>query len=220
MPPKIAVITGPTATGKTRLGVLLAQRLGGEVVSADSMQLYRGMDIGTAKPAPEEMQGVPHHLIDVAEPWENWSAARYVEAAGAACRDILARGRLPIVVGGTGLYIDSLVRGLGFAAVDETGAEIDELCRRYIDRGIPVLIWISIDLRPTVNGPWYRTEPERQSFMWISNEHCVVLSGYDREHYICCDPWEDRGVVRYPRETVWQRHRELGMQAVAVEGPV
>ena len=121
MPPKIAVITGPTATGKTRLGVLLAQRLGGEVVSADSMQLYRGMDIGTAKPTPEEMQGVPHHLIDVAEPWENWSAARYVEAAGAACRDILARGRLPIVVGGTGLYIDSLVRGLGFAAVDETG---------------------------------------------------------------------------------------------------
>ena len=120
MPPKIAVITGPTATGKTRLGVLLAQRLGGEVVSADSMQLYRGMDIGTAKPTPEEMQGVPHHLIDVAEPWESWSAARYVEAAGAACRDILARGRLPIVVGGTGLYIDSLVRGLGFAAVDET----------------------------------------------------------------------------------------------------
>ena len=132
MPPKIAVITGPTATGKTRLGVLLAQRLGGEVVSADSMQLYRGMDIGTAKPTPEEMQGVPHHLIDVAEPWENWSAARYVEAAGTACRDILARGRLPIVVGGTGLYIDSLVRGLGFAAVDETGETRRELEEREI----------------------------------------------------------------------------------------
>lgn len=135
MPPKIAVITGPTATGKTRLGVLLAQRLGGEVVSADSMQLYRGMDIGTAKPTPEEMQGVPHHLIDVAEPWENWSAARYVEAAGAACRDILARGRLPIVVGGTGLYIDSLVRGLGFAAVDETGETRRELEERYDEIG-------------------------------------------------------------------------------------
>ena len=127
MPPKIAVITGPTATGKTRLGVLLAQRLGGEVVSADSMQLYRGMDIGTAKPTPKEMQSVPHDLIDVAEPWENWSAARGVEAAGAACRDILARGRLPIVVGGTGLYIDSLVRGLGVAAVDETGGTRREL---------------------------------------------------------------------------------------------
>lgn len=135
MPPKIAVITGPTATGKTRLGVLLARRLGGEVVSADSMQLYRGMDIGTAKPAPEEMQGVPHHLIDVAEPWENWSAARYVEAAGAACRDILAHGRLPIVVGGTGLYIDSLVRGLGFAAVDETGETRRELEERYDEIG-------------------------------------------------------------------------------------
>ena len=83
-----------------------------------------------------------------------------------------------------------------------------------------MLLWVSIDLRPTVNGPWYRLEPGGEPFMWISNEHCVVLSGYDREHYICCDPWEDRGVVRYPREPVWQRHRELGMQAVALEGPV
>lgn len=135
MPPRIAVITGPTATGKTRLGVLLARRLGGEVVSADSMQLYRGMDIGTAKPTPAEMQGVPHHLIDVAEPAENWSAARFVEAASAACRDIAGRGRLPIVVGGTGLYIDSLVQGRSFAAVDETGETRRELEERYDEIG-------------------------------------------------------------------------------------
>ena len=113
---KIAVITGPTATGKTALGVILAQALNGEVVSADSMQLYRHMDIGTAKPTDSEMQGVPHHMLDVAEPWENYSAGRYVQAASACVDDILARGRLPVVVGGTGLYIDALIAGTVFAA--------------------------------------------------------------------------------------------------------
>lgn len=119
MPPKIAVVAGPTATGKTRLGVELALELGGEIVSADSMQIYRGMDIGTAKPTPEETRGVAHHMIDVALPEENWSVARYVEAACACVDDILARGRLPIIVGGTGLYIDSLISGRDFA--DRTG---------------------------------------------------------------------------------------------------
>ena len=123
MPDKIVVVTGPTASGKTKLGVLLAKQLGGEVVSADSMQIYRGMDIGTAKPSAEEMDGVPHHMIDVAEPAESWSAAKFVDAAQAACQDILARGKLPIVVGGTGLYIDSLVQGRSFGAVDEMGGK-------------------------------------------------------------------------------------------------
>ena len=117
MQPKLVVITGPTASGKTALGVALAQRLGGEVVSADSMQIYRGMDIGTAKPTPEEMQGVPHHMIDIADPTENYSVSRYAEEASACVDDILARAKLPIVVGGTGLYIDSLIAGRTFADV-------------------------------------------------------------------------------------------------------
>ena len=129
MPPKIAVITGPTATGKTRLGIMLARSLGGEIVSGDSMQLYRGMDVGTAKPTPEELAAAPHHLIDVADPAEEWSVSRYVDAADAAVRDILARGRLPIVVGGTGLYIDSLVRGLSFSERSERG----EICRAELE---------------------------------------------------------------------------------------
>ena len=116
MPPKVLVICGPTATGKTKLAVELALRYDGEVVSADSMQIYRRMDIGTAKPTPEEMQGVPHHMLNVAEPQENYSVARYVEQASACVDDILARGKLPIVAGGTGLYLDSLLSGRKFAS--------------------------------------------------------------------------------------------------------
>ena len=132
---QIVVITGPTATGKTRLGIMLARELGGEIVSADSMQIYRGMDIGTAKPTSEELAAAPHHLIDVAEPSENWSVSRWTEAADAACVDILSRGKRPIVVGGTGLYIDSLVQGRSFAAREEDGGCRRELEERYDEIG-------------------------------------------------------------------------------------
>ena len=115
MPPKILVICGPTASGKTALAVELALRHRGEVVSADSMQIYRRMDIGTAKPTREEMRGVPHHMLDVADPEEDFSVARYVDMAAKCVDDILSRGRLPILAGGTGLYIDSLLSGRTFA---------------------------------------------------------------------------------------------------------
>ena len=115
MPPKILVICGPTASGKTALAVELALRHRGEVVSADSMQIYRRMDIGTAKPTREEMQGVPHHMLDVADPEEDFSVARYVDMAAKCVDDILSRGKLPILAGGTGLYIDSLLSGRTFA---------------------------------------------------------------------------------------------------------
>lgn len=115
MPPKILVICGPTASGKTALAVELALRHHGEVVSADSMQIYRRMDIGTAKPTQAEMRGVPHHMLDVADPEEDFSVARYVDMAAKCVDDILSRGRLPILAGGTGLYIDSLLSGRTFA---------------------------------------------------------------------------------------------------------
>ncbi len=135
MPSKILVITGPTATGKTRLGVSCSLALGGEVVSADSMQVYRRMDIGTAKPTAEETRGVPHHLIDVAEPGESWSVARWTELARERCEDILARGRVPVVVGGTGLYIDSLISGRDFADGTRDEACRAELGERYDEIG-------------------------------------------------------------------------------------
>lgn len=118
---QIAVVTGPTASGKTRLSVELAKIFDGEIVSADSMQIYRGMDIGTAKVTPEEMQGIPHHLIDAADPHEQYSVSRYVEEASACIDGILSRGRLPIVAGGTNLYIDSLISGLSFADNEPDG---------------------------------------------------------------------------------------------------
>ena len=111
MPSQLILICGPTATGKTRLGVALAKALGGEVVSADSMQVYRDLVIGTARPTQEEMAGVPHHMMGVADPRENYSVARYVQEATACVEDIFRRGRQPIVVGGTGLYVDSVADG-------------------------------------------------------------------------------------------------------------
>lgn len=114
--PFVVVICGPTATGKTRLSVELALELNGEIVSADSMQLYRRMDIGTAKASMDERCTVPHHMIDVAEPTESYSVARYVEEAASCIDDILRQGKLPIIVGGTNLYIDSLLSGRSFSA--------------------------------------------------------------------------------------------------------
>jgi tRNA dimethylallyltransferase len=115
MTPKIVCVVGPTATGKTKLGVLLGQKYNGEVVSVDSMQIYRGMTIGTAAPTTEEMEGIPHHMVAVASPEEQWSAARYAAEASRVIDDILARGKLPVLVGGTGLWLDAVVRGHGFA---------------------------------------------------------------------------------------------------------
>ncbi len=110
MKTRILCLVGPTASGKTALGAELALRLSGEIVSCDSMQIYRGMKIGTAAPDDEEMRGVPHHLIGFRDPRENFSAADYVASAIPVIADIAARGKLPITVGGTGLYLDSLLR--------------------------------------------------------------------------------------------------------------
>ena len=123
----VLCVVGPTASGKTKMAVALARRLNGEVVSVDSMQIYRGMTIGTAAPTAEEMEGVPHHMIAVADPAEQWSAARYAQAAIPIVDDILKRGKLPILVGGTGLWLDAVVQGREFAPGQAGGAIRREL---------------------------------------------------------------------------------------------
>ena len=117
----IICIAGPTASGKTALAVELAKELNGEVVSCDSMQVYRRMDIGTAKPTVEEMQGIPHHMIDVAEPDEDFSVSRYCAMAAPIVEDIVKRGKTAVIAGGTGLYMDSLIQGNDFAPFPATG---------------------------------------------------------------------------------------------------
>ena len=126
---RLICICGPTASGKTALSVALAQRLHTEIISADSMQIYRGMDIGTAKPTEAERCGVPHHLLDICDPGEPFSVARYVELADAAAQDILRRGMIPVVAGGTGLYMDALIECSTFTG-DETDLSIREKYQR------------------------------------------------------------------------------------------
>ena len=134
----IICIAGPTASGKTALAVELAKELNGEVVSCDSMQIYKRMDTGTAKPTTFEMQGIPHHMIDVAEPDEDFSVSRYCEMASPIVDDIVARGKTAIIAGGTGLYMDSLIRGNDFAPFPSTGqrekleAQADEMGMDYM----------------------------------------------------------------------------------------
>ena len=127
--PKILVIVGPTASGKTSLSIELAKKFNGEVISADSRQVYRGMDIGTAKVTEEEMDGVPHHLLDVADPKEVYNASDFKRDASVAIADILARGKLPIVCGGTFFYIDALLETVSLPEVEpdhELRAELEE----------------------------------------------------------------------------------------------
>ena len=129
MKKKILVIGGPTAVGKTELSIELAKRLNGEIISADSMQIYKYMDIGSAKVSKEEMNGVVHHLIDVVDPSINFSVADYKEQGEKTIKEIISRGKLPIIVGGTGLYINSLTCNMNF-----TEAEKDEEYRKELDK--------------------------------------------------------------------------------------
>lgn len=126
--PKVIVIVGPTASGKTSLSIELAKKINGEIVSCDSMQIYKDMDIGSAKPTQEEMQGIKHYLIDVVSPAERFSVAEYKKQAEKAIEEILSKGKVPIVIGGTGLYADSLIYGIEYQEI-----EFDEKYRKALE---------------------------------------------------------------------------------------
>ncbi|MCI9287274.1 MAG: tRNA (adenosine(37)-N6)-dimethylallyltransferase MiaA [Clostridia bacterium] len=129
MKPKVIVICGPTASGKTALSIELAKKIDGEIVSADSMQIYKDMDIGSAKPSAEEMQGIKHYMLDFVSPEQRYNVADYKEEAVQAIEEILKKGKVPIVVGGTGLYVDSLIYGIEYPKM-----EFDEEYRKELEK--------------------------------------------------------------------------------------
>ena len=156
----IICIAGPTASGKTALAVELAKELNGEVVSCDSMQIYKGMDIGTAKPTQEEMQGIVHHMIDVAEPDEDFSVSRYCAQAAPIVDDIVARGKTAIIAGGTGLYMDSLIQGNDFAPFPATGVR-ERLEQEAEAQGIQVLFDRLAAVDPEAAGKLHLSDRKR-----------------------------------------------------------
>ena len=156
----IICIAGPTASGKTALAVELAKELNGEVVSCDSMQVYKRMDIGTAKPSIDEMQGIVHHMIDVAEPDEDFSVSRYCAMAAPMVEDIIARGKTAIIAGGTGLYMDSLIQGNDFAPFPSTGVR-EKLEQEAAEKGIQTLYDRLSAIDPEAAGRLHLSDKKR-----------------------------------------------------------
>ncbi|MBX5466742.1 MAG: tRNA (adenosine(37)-N6)-dimethylallyltransferase MiaA [Firmicutes bacterium] len=182
----LLVLSGPTAVGKTAFSLEVALRVGGEIISADSAQVYRGLDIGTAKPSPEARRAVPHHLIDVAEPWETFSVARFQALADAAIRAVWARGHLPLLVGGTGLWIRALVAAYPFApeAADAGGtrAWLEALAQRDG--------WEALRRRLAIVDP---------------ASHAAILPGDHRRLVRALEVWEHgRRLPREPRPSPYR----------------
>ena len=186
MAPKILCVVGPTASGKTKMGVALAKAFCGEVVSVDSMQIYRGMSIGTAAPTPDEMDGVPHHMVAVAEPSESWSVARFCGMADACIQDILRRGKLPVLVGGTGLYLDALVRGTDFAAGSSDGKVRAALQERATREGMESLL---SELR--------QIDPEAAARLHLKDEKRIIRA---------LEIWQETGITMTEHD---RRTREI-----------
>ncbi len=225
MKPNILVICGPTASGKTALAAELALRFGGEVVSADSMQVYRRMDIGTAKPTQSEQRGVPHHMIDVVEPEENYSVARYVADAVPIVDGILARGKLPIIAGGTGLYIDHLVAGRQFAPFQPDSGLRPQLQARARQEGLPALYAQLVQVDPDAAGSIHPNDEKRiiralEVFLSTGKP----LSQHDRESRALPSRYTPLTIVLNfaQRPHLWERidRRVDQMMAQGLEGEV
>ncbi|MDO5610881.1 MAG: tRNA (adenosine(37)-N6)-dimethylallyltransferase MiaA [Pseudomonadota bacterium] len=191
-PPAIALM-GPTASGKTAFALELAERYGGEIVSIDSALVYRRLDIGAAKPDADELARVPHHLIDLREPWQPYSAAEFAEDARSAVDDILARGRLPILAGGTGLYFHALLHGL--SAMPEADPTIRaELSARAEREGWPVLHRELAEIDPEAAARIHPTDPQRiQRALEVWRLSGKPISVWQRE---------GRAAVRFPARVV------------------
>ena len=161
--PPLVIIGGPTGVGKSETAVLLAKRIGGEIISADSMQVYRHMDIGTAKITPDEMGGIPHHMIDVLEPTQSFNIARFKEMADECITDIHSRGRIPILTGGTGFYIHAVLYGTVFAEEDDDTVIRQKLEQKAADEG-----------KEALHAMLEETDPESAAAIPVGNVKRVI----------------------------------------------
>ncbi|HET6434346.1 MAG TPA: tRNA (adenosine(37)-N6)-dimethylallyltransferase MiaA, partial [Xanthomonadaceae bacterium] len=187
-PPAIALM-GPTASGKSALALEWARRLGGEIVSVDSALVYRGLDIGAAKPSAEERAAVPHHLVDVRDPWQPYSAADFATAAHKAIDDILARGRIPILAGGTGLYFRALQQGLSPMPQADPALRAT-IAAEAAQRGWPALHAELARVDPEAAARIHATDPQRiQRALEVYRASGRPISAWQREHAAPPRPW-------------------------------
>ncbi|MBQ8431304.1 MAG: tRNA (adenosine(37)-N6)-dimethylallyltransferase MiaA [Clostridia bacterium] len=216
----LLAVVGPTASGKTALSVALAKELGGEVISCDSMQIYRGMNIGTAKPSEEETLGVPHHLIDVADPEIAFSCADYVPLAQRAVEDIAARGKLPIVCGGTGLYLDSLLRG-GLPEESASDPALrEELLTFAATHGNPALHQRLEAVDPESAAKTHPNNVKRVArALEIYYTTGVTKTEYDRRSQEIKSPYAPRVIgLRYPEREILYRRIDARVEQMLEQG--
>lgn len=220
------LLAGPTAVGKTEISLFLAEQLGGEIVSVDSMQVYRGLDIGTAKPTLEERRGVPHHLIDVVEVCETFDAAQFLQLAQAAVRDIQARGRVPILSGGTGLYFKVFLEGLGEAPPPDPSlrakleqtplpdllrelAERDPVTFEKIDRQNPRRVVRAVEVIRLSGKPFSAQRAPWQRASSADNSPPATFFGLARERADLCRRIAARAEDQFQRGVLAETERAM-----------
>ena len=202
----ILCVVGPTACGKTKMGVLLARKYGGEVVSIDSMQIYKGMTIGTAAPTLDEMEDIPHHMVAIADPAENWSVAKFTEAASQYIQNIMGRGKLPVLVGGTGLYLDAVVAGRTFAPGSSGGEIRTELQRELAEKGIGPLLKELRQVDPEAAGRISSSDEKRiLRALEVYRKTGKTISQHNRETQALPKPYAPLyiGLAYKKREEMW-----------------
>ncbi len=204
---KVLAVVGPTASGKTALGVKLAQALNGEVVSCDSMQVYKNMPIASAAPTADETKGVPHHLVGFAEASDKFSVAEFIKQAQTVIDDIISRGKLPIIVGGTGLYIDSLISGINF--LDENSDSVRlELEKQADELGVEAMLELLREIDPETAAKYHINDRKRiLRALEIYRIHGKTKSQLDKESKLSGDRYDCVwiGITYRNREVLYDR---------------
>lgn len=203
----LIVLTGPTAAGKTNLSISLAKAVNGEIISADSMQVYRGMDIGSAKIRTEEMQGIPHHLIDVLDPWEEFHIVKFQQMARDAMDGIYSRGKVPILVGGTGFYIQAVARDIDFTGAQQEDDYRGELELLAKEKGCGYLHGMLMEVDPESAGAIHANNIKRViRALEFYHQNGTPISAHNREQKNHESPYAlAYFVLNVPRELLYRR---------------